>query len=104
MDRSRMQRDTPRGLIGTRVDIFRISPPDSLTDPELAGPVQLLRSGKFDIPIERLTGVEVPAGSPRGTITLPLFKGRGEDAVWSEARVGTSSSMQTTRRRRTALA
>jgi len=65
----------PEASIGTRVDISEFPPPDSLTDPELAGPVQLLRSGKFDIPIERLTGVEVPAGSPRGTITLPLFKG-----------------------------
>ena len=65
----------PEASIGTRVDISEFPPPDSLTDPELAGPVQLLRSGKFDIPIERLTGVEVPSGSPRGTITLPLFKG-----------------------------
>src|SRR6266436_4169667 len=65
----------PEASIGTRADISEFPPPDSLTDPELAGPVQLLRSGKFDIPIERLTGVEVPAGSPRGTITLPLFKG-----------------------------
>src|SRR5256886_2134217 len=65
----------PEASIGTKVDISEFPPPDSLTDPELAGPVQLLRSGKFDIPIERLTGVEVPAGSPRGTITLPLFKG-----------------------------
>src|SRR5712664_1700589 len=65
----------PEASIGTRVDISEFPPPDSLTDPELAGPVQLLRSGKFDIPIERLTGVEVPAGNPRGTITLPLFKG-----------------------------
>ena len=47
----------------------------STWDPELAGPVQLLRSGKFDLPIEQLTGVNVPAGTPRGTITLPLFKG-----------------------------
>src|SRR5882757_2001309 len=65
----------PEASIGTKVDISEFPPPDSLTDPELAGPVQLLPSGKFDIPIERLTGVEVPAGSPRGTITLPLFKG-----------------------------
>src|SRR5882672_3386409 len=65
----------PEASIGTKVDISEFPPPDSLTDPELAGPVQLLRSGKFDIPIERLTGVEVPSGSPRGTITLPLFKG-----------------------------
>src|SRR3989475_825962 len=65
----------PEASIGTKVDISEFPPPDSLTDPELAGPVQLLRSGKFDIPIERLTGVEGPSGSPRGTITLPLFKG-----------------------------
>src|SRR5437899_6414090 len=65
----------PEASIGTKVDISEFPPPDSLTDRELAGPVQLLRSGKFDIPIERLTGVEVPSGSPRGTITLPLFKG-----------------------------
>jgi len=65
----------PVASIGTRVDISEFPPPDSLTDPELAGPVQLLRSGKFDIPIESLTGVNFPSGKPRGTITLPLFKG-----------------------------
>src|SRR5690242_15626334 len=65
----------PLASIGTKVDISEFPPADSLTDRELAGPVQLLRSGKFDIPIESLTGVDVPAGNPRGTITLPLFKG-----------------------------
>jgi hypothetical protein len=65
----------PLASIGTKVDITEFPPPDSLTDPELAGPVQLLRSGTFDLPIEQLTGVNVPAGTPRGTITLPLFKG-----------------------------
>jgi hypothetical protein len=65
----------PVASIGTRVDISEFPAPDSLTDPELAGPVQLLRSGKFDIPIESLTGVNIPNGDPRGTITLPLFKG-----------------------------
>src|ERR1700724_2399079 len=65
----------PLASTGTKVDISQFPPPDSLTDPELAGPVQLLRSGKFDLPIERLTGVNVPAGTPRGTITLPLYKG-----------------------------
>src|SRR6266851_9420193 len=65
----------PLASIGTKVDISQFPPPDSLTDPELAGPVQLLRSGTFDIPIESLTHVDVPSGSPRGTITLPLFKG-----------------------------
>ncbi len=65
----------PEASTGTKVDISQFPPPDSLTDPELAGPVQLLRSGKFDLPIEQLTGVNVPSGKPRGTITLPLFKG-----------------------------
>jgi len=65
----------PLASTGTKVDISQFPPPDSLTDPELAGPVQLLRSGKFDIPIESLTGVNIPNGNPRGTITLPLFKG-----------------------------
>src|SRR6267154_528124 len=65
----------PEASIGTKVDISQFPPPDSLTDPELAGPVQLLRSGKFDLPIEQLTGVNIPNGKPRGTITLPLFKG-----------------------------
>src|SRR5712664_4108223 len=65
----------PLASTGTKVDISQFPPPDSLTDAELAGPVQLLRSGKFDLPIESLTGVEVPSGTPRGTITLPLFKG-----------------------------
>src|SRR6267378_2728390 len=65
----------PEASIGTRVDISEFPPPDSLTDPELAGPVQLLRSGKFDLPIEKLTSVNVASGNPRGTITLPLFKG-----------------------------
>ena len=65
----------PLASTGTQVDISQFPPPDSLTDPELAGPVQLLRSGKFDIPIASLTGVDIPSGNPRGTITLPLFKG-----------------------------
>src|SRR5260221_10887904 len=65
----------PLASIGTKVDISQFPPPDSLTDPELAGPVQLLRSGTFDLPIEKLTGVNVPSGTSRGTITLPLFKG-----------------------------
>jgi hypothetical protein len=65
----------PLASIGTKVKISQFPPPDSLTDPELAGPVQLLKSGKFDIPIERLTHINVPPGTRRGTITLPLFKG-----------------------------
>ena len=71
----------PLASIGTRVDISEFPPPDSLTDPELAGPVQLLRSGKFDLPIERLTGVDVPPNSPRGTVTVPLFKGAVQTAT-----------------------
>ena len=65
----------PLASTGTKVDISQFPPADSLTDPELAGPVQLLKSGKFDLPIEQLISVDVPAGTPRGTITLPLFKG-----------------------------
>ena len=65
----------PLASIGTKVDISEFPPADSLTNPDLAGPVQLLKSGKFDIPIEQLTSVNVPAGTPRGTVTLPLFKG-----------------------------
>jgi hypothetical protein len=65
----------PLASTGTKVDISQFPPADSLTDPELAGPVQLLKSGKFDIPIAALTSINVPAGTPRGTITLPLFKG-----------------------------
>src|SRR6266478_7945610 len=65
----------PLASLGTKVDISQFPPADSLTNPDLAGPVQLLKSGKFDTPIEELTKVTVPAGTPRGTITLPLFKG-----------------------------
>ena len=77
----------PLASIGTKVDISQFPPPDSLTNPDLAGPVQLLKSGKFDIPIEQLTGINVPAGNPRGTITLPLYKGAvntpsGQKPAW----------------------
>ena len=65
----------PLASTGTKVSISEFPPADSLTDPELAGPVQLLRSGTFDIPIQSLTSVNIGANSPRGTITLPLFKG-----------------------------
>jgi hypothetical protein len=65
----------PLASTGTKVDISEFPPADSLTDPELAGPVQLLRSGTFDIPIQALTAVNIGANTPRGTITLPLFKG-----------------------------
>src|SRR5437899_3265282 len=65
----------PLASTGTKVNISEFPPADSLTDPELAGPVQLLRSGTFDIPIQALTSVNIGANTPRGTITLPLFKG-----------------------------
>ena len=65
----------PLASTGTKVNISEFPPADSLSDPELAGPVQLLRSGTFDIPIQSLTSVNIGANSPRGTITLPLFKG-----------------------------
>src|SRR5260370_9116924 len=65
----------PLASTGTKVDISQFPPADSLTDRELAGPVRLLKSGKFDIPIDALTSVNVPSGTPRGTVTLPLFKG-----------------------------
>src|SRR5882762_5960010 len=65
----------PEASIGTKVDISEFPPPDSLTDPELAGPVQPAGPGEVQLPVERVEGVEVPSGSPRGTITLPLFKG-----------------------------
>jgi hypothetical protein len=65
----------PLASTGTKVNISEFPPADSLTDPELAGPVQLLRSGTFDIPIQSLTSVNIGANTPRGTITLPLFKG-----------------------------
>src|SRR4029077_13159640 len=65
----------PIATIGTRVNISQFPPPDSRTDPELVGPVQFLKSGKFDIPLDQLTLENVPPGTPRGTITLPLYKG-----------------------------
>src|SRR5437773_12541125 len=52
----------PLASIGTKVDISQFPPPDSLTNPDLAGPVQLLRSGKFDIPIESLRSEERRVG------------------------------------------
>src|SRR5919106_183847 len=61
--------------VGTVVDISEFPPPESVTtDPRLAGPVQLLRSGKFDIDIETLTRADIPRRA-RGTVTLPLYKG-----------------------------
>src|SRR5260370_42605348 len=65
----------PVASIGTKVDISEFPPPDSLTDPELAGPVQLLRSGKVDVPVENLTGGNVPSRHPTRTVHPPPFNG-----------------------------
>lgn len=65
----------PLASVGTRVDISEFPQPDSVAvDPRLAGPVKLLRSGTFDIPIEMLTRTNVPNGAA-GKVTLPLYKG-----------------------------
>ncbi|SRR5712692_834435 len=65
----------PIASVGTVADITEFPPPDSVAvDPRLQGPVQLLRSGQIDIPIETLTRADVPDGA-RGTITMPLYKG-----------------------------
>jgi hypothetical protein len=61
--------------IGTVADISEFPAPDSVAvDPRLSGPVHLLRSGTFDIPIETLTRADPPADA-KGTVTLPLYKG-----------------------------
>src|SRR4030081_1127101 len=52
----------PFASIGKKVNIKQFPPADSLTDPELAGPVELLKSGKFDLPIEKFTKLNVPPG------------------------------------------
>jgi hypothetical protein len=63
-----------KASVGTTVDIAEFPPPDSVAvDPRLAGPVHLLSSGTFDIPITSLTTVDV--GNSGGTVTLPLYKG-----------------------------
>src|SRR5258708_33862112 len=49
----------PEASTGTKVDISQFPPPDSLTDPKLAGPVQLPRSVKFTLPSERSTAATV---------------------------------------------
>src|SRR6266446_1994433 len=72
----------PLASIGTKVNIKQFPPADSLTDPELAGPVQLLKSGKFDIPIEKLIKVNVPPGTPRNDHAAPV-QGCGENFFWS---------------------
>ena len=54
----------PIATIGTRVNISQFPPPDSLTDPELVGPVQFLKSGKFDLPLDELTLVNVAPVPP----------------------------------------
>src|SRR5258708_1745594 len=65
----------PEASIGTKVDISQFPPPDSLTDPELAGPVQLLRSGKFDLPIEQLAWVNLSKKLPNaGSAARPATR------------------------------
>ncbi len=57
--------------IGADVPVTYFGPPPSSVDPELVGPVQLLKAGKVDV--------------DAGTITLPLYKGRMKNtgtAVW----------------------
>ena len=57
--------------IGADVPVTYFGPPPSSVEPELVGPVQLLRSGEIDL--------------EAGTITLPLYQGKmfetGEN-VW----------------------
>src|SRR5579864_5607777 len=77
----------PVASIGTKVSIKQFPPADSLTDPELAGPVTLLKSGKFDLPIEKFTKLNVPPGhAQRNNHAAPL-QGCGEDSYRSEAHV-----------------
>jgi hypothetical protein len=66
----------PLASIGTKVEISQFPPPDSLTDPELAGPVQLLKSGKFDIPIEQLTALMFPPVLPEERSRCPFSRVR----------------------------
>ncbi len=66
----------PLASIGTKVNIKQFPPADSLTDAELAGPVQLLKSGKFDIPIEKLIKVNVPPGTPEERSRCPCSRVR----------------------------
>src|SRR5260370_16846460 len=63
----------PLASIGTKGNIKQFPPADSLTDAELAGPVQLLKSGKFDIPIEKLIKVKFPPRTPPSTTPPPPF-------------------------------
>src|SRR5258708_39070480 len=58
----------PEASIGTTVDISEFPPADSLTDTELAGPVQWLRSGQIDNPIEKLPSANDATGPPRETV------------------------------------
>lgn len=57
--------------IGTDVPVTYFGPPPSTVEPELIGPVQLLRSGVLD--------------EDAGTITLPLYEGRLKEtgeSIW----------------------
>lgn len=57
--------------IGTDIPVTYFGPPPSTVEPELIGPVQLLRSGVLD--------------EDAGTITLPLYEGRLQEtgeSIW----------------------
>jgi len=57
--------------IGTDIPVTYFGPPPSTVEPELVGPVQLLKSGVLDL--------------DAGTITLPLYEGRLKEtgeSVW----------------------
>jgi len=74
--RSRMQRDTTRGLDRDRKSIFQSSRRPTRSrirswQGRSSCCAQVIRH-----PDRTATGVEVPSGSPRGTITLPLSRAR----------------------------
>jgi len=74
----------PLASIGTKVDISQFPPPDSLTNPALAGPVQLLKSGKFDIPIEQVDRNQCSRWQPQRNDHPAPLQGCGEHTVWPE--------------------
>src|SRR5258708_8674689 len=50
----------PLASIGTKVDISQFPPPDSLTNPHLAMPVQLLQSPQLDISTQQSPAINLP--------------------------------------------
>src|SRR5260370_1518128 len=59
----------PLASIGTKVKISQFPPPDSLTDPELAGAVQTLQFSHVAIPLQNMTPIHSTPRSPRATNT-----------------------------------